>query len=315
MAQEPHLNGKIDITNLSSTNEILQENHYYSFGLNYEGNWLMNDPIKDNMYQYNGKELNTDHALNLSDYGARWYDPCLGRWGGVDPLAEKMPSWSPYNYTFNYPIRLTDPDGQEPEPPGWLAQIKQSVTDAGIKIKNYFNVQNLVSGNESQKLESIGKMNQVANVSKEITNKIYDGIDSGAECVGNACDLVQDAALATTALSGGTTIAVTGPIAGGAEVVGNLALGLQIGTDYARDGKIDKTGSQIIVKVVTGTAGKYVDDKVSSIKNLGKTGDQTKSSVKAVSNGVLNTTEKVINKKIDQNKSSSGTWWGGGAKY
>jgi RHS repeat-associated protein len=313
----------LNFTNNATTHEIINSFAQYPFGMAMANDGAFNNTLTpDTKYRYNGKELNEDLGLNMylsrakerDDYGARFYDPSVGRFTTVDPLAEKMPSWSPYNYTFNNPLRFIDPDGQEPEPPGWLAQIKQSVTDAGSRIKNYFNVQNLVSGNESQKFESIGKMNQVANASKEITNNIYDAIDSGAECVGNACDLVQDAALAT-ALSEGTTTPVTGPIAGGAEVLGNLALGMQIGTDYARDGKIDKTGSQIVVKVVTGTAGKYLDDKISSIKNLGKTGDQTKASVKAVSNGVLNTTEKVINKKIDENKSSSGTWWGGGAKY
>ena len=78
---------------------------------NIEGNFTATG---DNQkYRYNGKELYG--GLGWYDYGARYYDPVVGRFTGVDPLAEMMPSYSPYAYTFNNPMIHTDPTGMAPK--------------------------------------------------------------------------------------------------------------------------------------------------------------------------------------------------------
>jgi RHS repeat-associated protein len=96
--------------------EVLQRNYYYPFGMEMEGPWqAATAPRAD--YLYNGKEWNEDLNLDWYDYGARYYDPSIGRWNGVDPLAEKYAAWSPYSYTFDNPIRFIDPDGRAATPP------------------------------------------------------------------------------------------------------------------------------------------------------------------------------------------------------
>ncbi|WP_394799734.1 RHS repeat domain-containing protein [Flavobacterium sediminilitoris] len=96
------------------TSSILEENHYYPFGLKHSG-YNMNNSQPNYQYKYNGKELQTELGLDLYDYGARNYDPALGRWMNIDPLAENSRRWTPYNYAYNNPMYFVDPDGMQAE--------------------------------------------------------------------------------------------------------------------------------------------------------------------------------------------------------
>jgi RHS repeat-associated protein len=104
-------NGLIEIT------EIVDESHYYPFGLKHSG-YVTAVPDPNYKYKYNGKELQDELGLNLYDYGARNYDPALGRWMNIDPLAEMSRRFSPYTYAVNNPIYFIDPDGMMQAPNG-----------------------------------------------------------------------------------------------------------------------------------------------------------------------------------------------------
>jgi RHS repeat-associated protein len=93
--------------------ELIQQKHYYPFGLEMS---QLSLGTGTNKYLYNSKEIQDDFNLYWYDYGARFYDPGLGRWHSVDPLAEKMKDMSPYCYAFNNSLRFIDLDGLIPWP-------------------------------------------------------------------------------------------------------------------------------------------------------------------------------------------------------
>jgi RHS repeat-associated protein len=72
-----------------SKGNLLEENHYYPHGLPIVGlSSVTGSSFKENKRRYQGNEYNKDIGLNWMDFNARQYDPQIGRFLGVDPLAD-----------------------------------------------------------------------------------------------------------------------------------------------------------------------------------------------------------------------------------
>ncbi len=110
--------------------QVLEQNDYYPYGMLNTELSIPGSTSPLNYYKYNGKELQKELNLEWLDYGARFYDPVIGRWNSIDPQCEVNRKWSPYRYGYDNPIRFIDPDGM-------LEIVKPKDQDALITIKKH----------------------------------------------------------------------------------------------------------------------------------------------------------------------------------
>lgn len=111
---------------------------YIPFGATFVEEYSFSTAEAAQAYLFNGKEL--DRKTGLYYYGARYYDPQSSIWLSVDPMMEKYPGWSPYNYTLHNPVRLVDPDGKEP-----MTAVIEGVVAFGLEAGFDF-IGNMASG-------------------------------------------------------------------------------------------------------------------------------------------------------------------------
>jgi RHS repeat-associated protein len=109
---------------------------YYSFGETRQDTGSGNL-----MHKYTGQEL--DYETNLYNYGARLYDPEIGRFISPDSIVPDFTnpqSLNRYAYTVNNPMRYNDPTGHDyedstwystPDPPDWETGDNWTVEDMG----------------------------------------------------------------------------------------------------------------------------------------------------------------------------------------
>ena len=81
-------------------------------------------------YTFNGKEK--DYESGFHYYGARYYwSEVLTGWLSVDPMMDKYPGISPYNYCMWNPVNLMDPDGMDT-----ILSFACKTADADVNQKN-----------------------------------------------------------------------------------------------------------------------------------------------------------------------------------
>ncbi len=97
----------MDNPTLYGSGKAIQHLHYLPFGEDWvdQRNSSWNAP-----YTFSGKEKDVETGYGY--FGARYYDSGLSIWLSVDPMSDKYPSMSPYNYCANNPVILVDPDGR-----------------------------------------------------------------------------------------------------------------------------------------------------------------------------------------------------------
>jgi len=123
-------NLRMSITRDNNNAVILQERHYYPFGLLHQGYNEEKHEIKyeeaeeDKIftpqvvaglykYWYQEQERQTDLDLNWDSFKYRNYDYAIGRFMSVDPLAEKYPYNGVYNFSENKVVAYRELEGLE----------------------------------------------------------------------------------------------------------------------------------------------------------------------------------------------------------
>lgn len=116
------VDGNLQFHNVDQSGNVDGFDDYYPFGLGMP-NRSDNSANDTDKYKFTGHERDTEASRTLDYMMARNYDPALGRFLQIDPLADEFPGWTPYHYVHNNPLKFTDPTGMAACPPACGDQL------------------------------------------------------------------------------------------------------------------------------------------------------------------------------------------------
>jgi RHS repeat-associated protein len=198
---------------VDTVGEIVSYSDYDAWGMILNGR-SSNFGFADDKYKFTGKELDTETGYFY--FGARAYDGRIGRWNVIDPLFEKYPNVSPYNYALNNPLRFIDPKGMEavdatPDDPDDKNKQKSTINyfqELGSFIKEGISV---ISSNFEKFSNNL--INDAENVSSDIMkdgpstlNSVSENVFAAGAAQGSIISLTGNPEIGVPVIVGAGTV-------------------------------------------------------------------------------------------------------------
>jgi RHS repeat-associated protein len=171
---------------------IIEENHYYAFGLRIAA--ISSHKLGDagegklkNNYLYNNQELFDDGDLDWYAYGFRNYDPQIGRFVQIDPLADAFPLLSSYHYALNDPITCQDKNGLSPIPCPGTSGLTIFLDNVGSVITKAFEIASPTLNAVSLGVKAANAYDQVENAItvSGVINTQVESVQAGGNTAGD----------------------------------------------------------------------------------------------------------------------------------